>query len=170
MAEKTEKNPRGAGRNPKPAEERKKPFTVAVRPPVADALSALARRQGMTRGQYIQRLLENEALKYVDDGKRGRKLGELYAVALKIAVASGGGVAKIEALRKAAVERPAATFPRILEFCSLELPRVTLANGREALKSKLADLTVSLGFSLPEELTAAEREAFEITVEKCFKK
>lgn len=166
MAKKTDRNPRGAGRKTKPDAEKTISFTVAARRPVVEAITALARKQGLTRGLYVQRLLDAEAAKYSDDGKQGRLLGELYAVALEIAKAARGDVAKIELFRSAAIDRPAATFPAILDFCALELPRVTLAKGRETLKSRVADLTVALGFKFPETLTDDEREAFETAAEK----
>lgn len=166
MAKKTDRNPRGAGRKTKPDEEKTISFTVAARRPVVEAITALARKQGLTRGLYVQRLLDAEAAKHGDNGKQGRLLGELYAVALEIATAARGDVAKVEALQNAAIDQPAATFPVILDFCAFELPRVTLANGRERLKSRVADLTVALGFKFPETLTEAERAAFETAVEK----
>lgn len=168
MAEKTEKNPRGAGRKKKPDAEKIIHFTITARRPVVEAVTALARKQGLTRGLYIQRLLEVEAAKYSDEGKQGRLLGELYAVALEIAEAARGDVAKIESFRSAAIDRPATTFPAILDVCALELPRVTLAKGREALKARVADLTTSLRFAFPGTLTTVEREAFEKAVEKHF--
>lgn len=161
MAKKTEQNPRGAGRKPKPESEKITHFTVTARRPVVEAITALARKQGLTRGLFVQRLLENAAARYDEGAKRGRLLGELYAAALEIAKSARGDVAKIEALRNDAKTRPAATFPAILELCSSELPRVTLANGRERLKTRVADLTTSLRFAFPETLTEAEREAFE---------
>jgi hypothetical protein len=170
MAKKTDRNPRGAGRKTKPDAEKTISFTVAARRPVVEAITALARKQGLTRGLYIQRLLDAEAAKYSDDGKQGRLLGELYAVALEVAKAARGDVAKIESFRNAAIDRPTATFPAILDFCALELPRVTLAKGRDALKSRVADLTVALGFKFPETLTVDEREAFEVAVEKYIQK
>ncbi|MBP3530523.1 MAG: hypothetical protein J6K25_15805 [Thermoguttaceae bacterium] len=170
MAEKTEKNPRGAGRKKKAESEKAFYFTVSASRPVVEAITALARKEGLTRGLYIQRLLEVEAAKYSDEEKQGRLLGELYAVALEVEKASRGFVAQIEALRNKALDRPSAAFPEILEFCGRELPRVTLANGRERLKTRVADLTTSLRFTFPETLTAVEREAFETAVEKYFKK
>lgn len=168
MAKKTDKNPRGAGRRTKPDAEKTISFTVAARRPVVEAITALARKQGLTRGLYVQRLLDAEAAKYSDGGKHGRLLGELYAVALDVARAARGDVATIETLRSAAIDRPAATFPAILDFCALELHRVTLAKGREVLKSRIADLTVALGFKFPEMLTDDERAAFEAAVGKYF--
>ena len=168
MAKKTERNPRGAGRKPKPEAEKTISFTVAARRPVVKAITALARKQGLTRGLYIQRLLDVEAAKYSDEEKQGRLLGELYAVALEVAKASRGSVTQIEALRNKATDRPSAAFPEILEFCGRELPRVTLANGRERLKTRVADLTTALRFSFPETLTEIERAAFEAAVEKHF--
>lgn len=166
MAEKTEKNPRGAGRKQKPDAEKKISFTVSASRPVVEAITALARKAGMTRGLYIQRILDVEAAKYCDEEKQGRLLGELYAVALEIAIASRGSVAQIEELRNTALVRPSAAFPEILEFCGREFPRVTLANGRERLKARVADLTTSLRFTFPETLTSVEREAFEKAAEK----
>lgn len=168
MAEKTEKNPRGAGRKQKTEAEKIISFTVTARRPVVEAITALARKQGLTRGLYIQRLLDSEAMKYSDDGKVGRLLGELYAVTLKVAKASRGAVSQIEALRDTAINRPSTAFPQILEVCALDLPRVTLANGRDVFKSKIADLTTELRFAFPETLTEAEREAFETAIEKHF--
>lgn len=165
MAEKTKNNPRGAGRKPKPDAEKIISFTITARRPVVEAITKLAKQQGLTRGQYIKRVLEGEAKKCVAEGERGRLLGELYAVALAIAKAARGDVARLEKLRSAAIERPSSTFPIVLEICAFELPRVTLANGRETLKNRVADLTVELGFSFPESLTDAERHAFETATE-----
>lgn len=164
MPEKTARNPRGAGRKPKPSAERVVSISVSLRRPVVEAISTLAKRRGLTRGQYIQRVLCDEARKLEDAGKRGRLLGELYAVALKIATASRGDVAKITALRDAAIDRPAATFPEILEFCSREIPRISVKDGREAYKRRIADLTVELGFAFPASPTDAERDAFNATL------
>lgn len=166
MAEKTEKNPRGAGRRKKPDAEKTIHFTVTAPRPVVEAINALARKAKTTRGLYIQRLLEAEALKLDDDGRRGRLLGDLFGVALEVVAASGSTVSDVEKMLAEAVENPAATFPEILKKCSRELPRVTIANGREELKAKIADLTVALGFSFPESLTEIERAAFETAVEK----
>jgi hypothetical protein len=168
MAEKTEKNPRGAGRKKKIESEKTVYFTVCAPRHIVEAITALARKSKTTKGRYIQRLLEVEAARYVDEGKRGRLLGELYAVALDVFAASGAVVSRLEKMKADALDCPAVAFPKILERCSFELSRVTLANGRETFKSKIADLTVALGFAFPETLTDEEREAFETAVEKYF--
>lgn len=143
--------------------EKKIPINACVKRETAEALTALARLEKISRGQLMQRILEREAERFrrEQDGRRGELLAEIFNAAREIAVIVFGSDERIERYRGAATQRPSLIFPLIIEFCAAEMPRVLLNQGRDAYERCINEAMTRLTFQFPEELTAPEVEAFE---------